>query len=363
MHRKKIAIALSGGIDSLMTAALLKRQEHELIGVHFVTGFESSIQNQSSSISTNIDFLEIERQSRHRLTPMADQLDIPLHIIDLRTEFKKHVVNYFTHTYQMGKTPNPCLKCNPSIKFGLLLQKAAQFGATHIATGHYARLKSHPDGRIRLLRGIDQNKDQSYFLARLSQQQLQSALMPLGNFTKDQTREKARQMGLQPADKHESQDICFIKKRTYGDFLKLQPGFTAHSGPITDIKGNELGRHNGLHLFTIGQRRGINCPAAEPYYVVRIDPAGNRLIVGHKKDLPTRGFEAEGINWIVPAPQVPIKVNVRVRYRHQPVPATLNPNEEDTARIVFDTPHPAVTPGQGAVFYHADEVLGGGWIR
>lgn len=363
MHQKKIAIALSGGIDSLITAALLKLQGHQLIGLHFITGYESSIQNLSPPIATDIDFKEIEKQAQRKLIPMVDQLDIPLHIVDLRKDFKKLVVDYFTHTYHIGKTPNPCLQCNPSIKYGLLLHKARQFGATRIATGHYARLKSKPDGRIRLLRGVDHHKDQSYFLARLNQQQLQSAVMPLGDLTKDQTRKKARQMGLLPADTQESQDICFIKNGTYGDFLKEQPGFTAQPGPIADINGNELGRHNGLHLFTIGQRRGINCPAAKPYYVVRIDPDENRLIVGQKEDLPTRDFEAEGINWIVPVPQDSIHVDVRVRYRHQPVPATLNPIDKETAQIVFDTPHPAVPPGQGAVFYRADEVLGGGWIR
>lgn len=354
---------MSGGIDSLMTAALLKDQGHQLIGLHFITGFESYLQTRSTRHSRDIDFLNIENQSRRRLTPMIEQLDIPLHIIDLRNEFQSHVVAYFTHTYQMGKTPNPCLQCNPTIKFGLLLEKAEQLGATHIATGHYARLESEPGGRVRLLRGVDQHKDQSYFLARLSQHQLRSALMPLGNLTKDQTREMAQEMGLQPADTQESQDICFIKNSTYGEFLKLQPGFAAQPGPITDIRGSELGRHNGLHLFTIGQRRGINCPAAEPYYVVRIDPENNRLVVGQKKDLPTHSFEAEGINWIAPAPQASFQVKVRVRYRHQPVPATLNPVDKDTAQVVFDTPHPAVTPGQGAVFYRADEVLGGGWIR
>jgi tRNA-uridine 2-sulfurtransferase len=363
MQKRKIAIALSGGIDSLMTAALLKNQDQQLIGLHFITGFESYLQSRSGIISPGIDFIDIEKLSRRRLIPMVDQLDIALHIVDLRTEFKSHVVEYFTHTYQTGKTPNPCLQCNPSIKFGILLEKAGQLGATHIATGHYARLKPGPGGRVRLLRGIDQYKDQSYFLARLSQSQLQSALMPLGDLTKDQTWKMARQMGLQPADQHESQDICFIKNGTYGDFLKQQPGFSAQPGPITDICGNELGRHNGLHLFTIGQRRGINCPAAEPYYVVRMDPESNRLVVGQKKDLPTHSFEAEGINWIAPGPQASIQVEVRVRYRHQPVPATLNPIDTDTAQIVFDTPHPAVTPGHGAVFYHADEVLGGGWIR
>jgi tRNA-specific 2-thiouridylase len=358
-----IAIALSGGIDSLMTAVLLKEQGLRLFGIHFLTGFETGYQKTSTTTSVNGDFDHHRNQALRKLTPMVDQLQIPFHIIDLRAEFKTQVVDYFVNTYQEGKTPNPCLKCNPSIKFDILFEKAKKYGATHIATGHYAQLRAGANGRVRLLSGVDPIKDQSYFLSRLRQEQLHCALFPLGAFTKDQTRQMAKERGLTPTASQESQDICFIKNGTYGEFLKQQPGFSAKPGPITDVKGHELGRHPGLHLYTIGQRRGINCPAAEPYYVIRIDPDQNRLIVGLKKDLPISCFEAYDINWIVAAPRDPIHIMVRVRYRHQAVPATLNPVAPDTAQIVFDTPQPGVTPGQGAVFYHGDEVLGGGWIR
>lgn len=361
--QRTIGIALSGGIDSLVAASLLKRQGHELIGLHFLTGYESYYPNHSIKASLSAESIELKDLARRRLTTMAHQLGIPLYIIDLRTEFKSRVVDYFVHTYQRGKTPNPCLKCNPSIKFGVLFDHAKQYGVSRMATGHYAQLRSEVDGRMRLYRGVDQVKDQSYFLAGLSQQQLQHAVFPLGNLTKDQTRRMAEEMDLHPVENLESQDICFIKSSTYGQFLKQQPGFEAKPGPIMDLNGHEVGRHNGLHLFTIGQRRGINCPAAEPYYVVRIDPAKNRLVVGQKKDLPARSFEAEEINWIAPVPQVPIRIKVRVRYRHQAVPATLQPIDAARAKIIFDAPQPAVTPGQGAVFYLSDEVLGGGWIR
>ncbi|MGD9213166.1 MAG: tRNA 2-thiouridine(34) synthase MnmA [Desulfobacteraceae bacterium] len=360
---RTIAIALSGGIDSLMTAVLLKEQGLRLFGVHFLTGFEPGNRDPSCGAAVNGDFDDLRSQTLRQLTPMVDQLDIPLHIIDLRAEFKSQVVDYFVNTYQEGKTPNPCLKCNPSIKFDTLFEKAKTYGATHIATGHYAQLKSDASGRVRLLSGIDPIKDQSYFLSRLRQEQLHRALFPLGAFTKDQTRQMAKQRCLTPAACQESQDICFIKNGTYGEFLKHQPGFSAKPGPITNAKGHELGRHPGLHLYTIGQRRGINCPAAEPYYVIGIDPDHNRLIVGLKKDLRITSFEAYDINWIVATPRNPTQITVRVRYRHQAVPATLNPVGADRAQIVFDTPHPGVTPGQGAVFYHDNEVLGGGWIR
>ena len=360
---RTIAIALSGGIDSLMTAALLKEQGQRLIGIHFLTGFEHGYPSPQGTEATDGDIEEYRNQTLSQLALMVGQLGISIHIIDLRTEFKKQVVDYFVNTYQSGKTPNPCLKCNPSIKFNVLFEKAKTYGATHIATGHYARLKSDGKGRVRLFCGVDPMKDQSYFLSRLRQEQLQCALFPLGIYTKDQTRLMAKQRGLKPSAAQESQDICFIKNGTYGDFLNQQPEFTAKPGPITDLDGHELGKHQGLHLFTVGQRRGINCPAAEPYYVVRIDPDQNRLVVGRKKDLSISAFNAHNINWIISPPRDPLHIMVRVRYRHQPVPATLIPEHAATAQVIFDTPQPAVTPGQGAVFYLGDEVLGGGWIR
>lgn len=357
-----IAIALSGGIDSLMAASLLRDKGYGLIGLHFLTGYETGVWSSLNS-GTGSHFEHMANRVRRHLEPMVRKLDIPLHIIDLRTEFKSLVVDYFVRTYQAGKTPNPCLKCNPAIKFDVLFERAKKYGATKISTGHYARLHSGSDNRMHLLRGVDRAKDQSYFLARLSRTQLESAVLPLGEFTKDQVRKMAREKGLQPAVSQESQDICFIKDGTYGAFLMQQPGFSAEPGPIVDIHGKLLGQHNGLHRFTVGQRRGINCPAAEPYYVIRLDTADNRLIVGRKTDLLTRAFEVRDINWIAPAPRNPIAISVRVRYRHEAVPATLTPKNGARAEIKFEAPHPAVTPGQGAVFYQKDEVLGGGWIQ
>ncbi len=358
-----IAIALSGGIDSLMTAALLKEQGHQPIGIHFITGFETARPKDQPKPATADDFTVLEEKARYHLSPMADQLDLPLHIIDMRRAFQYQVVDYFVKAYQDGRTPNPCLKCNPSIKFGLLYEAARELGATRLATGHYARLKTAADGRIRLFRGVDTFKDQSYFLSRLRQSHLRRAMFPLGAFTKEQIRRMARDRGLKPAAIEESQDICFIKNGTYGDFLQQQTGFCAKPGAIVDLEGTRLGTHNGLYLFTIGQRRGINCPSSQPYYVVRIDTARNRLIVGRKTDLSAERFEVAQINWIIPGPQSPIRIQVRVRYRHQAVPATLTPVGHERAEIVFDRPQKAVTPGQGAVFYDADEVLGGGWIQ
>ncbi len=358
-----IAVALSGGIDSLVAAAMLQGQGNELFGIHFVHGYEAELADPSGPSDWQAAVTSVMERARIRLTRMTNPLRIPIHIIDLRSEFKREVVDYFVRTYQSGRTPNPCLTCNPSIKFGVLLEKARSLGATHLATGHYARIRTASNGRMQLFRGKDHQKEQSYFLARLTQDQLASAVMPLGNYTKDQTRKIAREKGLHPAASQESQDICFIRSGGYSQFLRRQPGFSAQPGPIEDTRGNLIGQHNGLHQYTIGQRRGINCPASEPYYVVRLEPERNCLIVGFQHHLQTETFRVSQINWIARQPAIPQDINVRIRYRHEAVEARLHPLDDRSAEVVFKTPQSAVTPGQGAVFYHGDEVLGGGWIQ
>lgn len=343
--KSTLAVALSGGVDSLVGAALLKDKGHQLIGMHFVTGYETD-----SRAHTAVEML-------------ARQLGIPIHTIDLRGDFKEQVVDYFIKTYSRGKTPNPCLVCNHVIKFGVLFSTAKELGAARIATGHYARIEQTASGRIRLLRGIDRKKEQSYFLSRLTQRQLASAVLPLGGLTKTETRRIASDMGLVPVVSQESQDVCFIKNGTYAEFLARQPDFDSRPGTIENTSGQVIGRHDGLHRFTIGQRRGINCPAAAPYYVVRIDASRNCLVVGGKDELGTRSCRVDRINWIAPPPADAINIMIRVRYRHSAVAATLIPIGRDRADIRFHEPEPAVTPGQGAVFYDGEEVLGGGWIE
>jgi tRNA-uridine 2-sulfurtransferase len=360
--RDLVAIALSGGIDSLVAAALLKEQGHGLIGLHFLSGYEAG------PAKVNLDpadpmFAAIEAHARRTLGPLAEQLDIPLYIIDVRAEFLRWVVDYFVTTYESGKTPNPCLVCNPMIKFDLLLNKARDLGATQIATGHYARIVPAEGDRMRLLRGLDDRKEQSYFLARLTQQQLTSAILPLGAMRKEQTRRIAHHKGLIPVTAGESQDICFIRDGNYADFLVQKTGFVPRPGPIEDVNGHVIGRHTGLHRFTIGQRRGINCPAGVPYYVVRIDPDRNCLVVGSQENLLAIRCRVTHINWIAPSPTQSMRIMVRIRYRHMAVAATLTPVDAATVDIRFDKPEAAVTPGQGAAFYLGDEVLGGGWIE
>lgn len=335
------AIAISGGIDSLISAYLLKEQGHKVFGIHFLTGYES--------------------RDPYLIRNIADQLGISLEIRDCSTEFRTEVVDYFTETYQSGRTPNPCLVCNPSIKFGTILAAVRESGASCLATGHYARITKDDSG-YHLLRGTDTQKDQSYFLAFLSQEQLAAACFPLGKMTKAAVRKLAEEKGLRPDVKKESQDVCFIKGCSYGEFLARHQELVPKPGPIQDMNGRILGAHKGLHLFTIGQRRGINCPASEPYYVTRIDMARNCLIVGFKKDLLSSECRVTGISWIIQAPRSPIKVHTRLRHRHKAAPSTLTPLDNNWAIVRFETPQSAITPGQGAVFYRGEEVLGGGWI-
>jgi tRNA-specific 2-thiouridylase len=360
------AIAVSGGVDSLMAAYLLKNQGHEVIGIHFFTGYETlNIDPNKKSVSVTSETPDVStarEETRRSADDISKQLGIRVELLDCSIEFNKTVVDYFTQTYQAGRTPNPCLVCNPRIKFGTVLSFVKKLGALRLATGHYARLSRDDQGRFHLLRGIDRKKDQSYFLAMMTQSKLASACFPLGDMTKKAVVNLAREKGLQPLKNAESQDICFIKGNKYGEFFLTQSGFDPEPGIIEDVNGDILGEHQGLHLFTIGQRRGINCPAAKPYYVVRIDKTKNRLIVGFKKDLLSSECKIVNINWINQEPDAPIEVRTRVRYRHIAAPSTLIPVDASTAVVRFKTPQSALTPGQGAVFYRDDEVLGGGWI-
>ncbi len=355
-----VAVAISGGVDSLTTAWLLKAQGYRVIGVHFVTGYETYI--KPGPDQTRPDTKALLKAAQSRFLPITRRLNISFEVLDCTDRFKSKVVDYFVDTYREGQTPSPCMVCNPTVKFGALLNFAKQQGAERLATGHYARVCRGPEGWMHLYRGVDPRKDQSYFLSRLSPVQLEQVLFPLGDMTKSEVIALADQQGLLPITDGESQDICFISAAGYGEFLDRQAGFTPKPGPIVTIHGQEVGRHPGLHLFTIGQRRGINCPDKEPYYVVRIEPAENRLVVGRKADIFSSRCQVEAINWIVPPPARPIEASVKIRYRHNAFAATVVPIGHQSARVQFDQAQPAVTPGQGAVFYREDEVLGGGWI-
>lgn len=343
----RTAIAVSGGIDSLTAAYTLKKQGLDVFGLHFLTGFGPLAGNRAA----------VER----RMADIGRQAGIAVEIVDLSTDFQAAVVDYFTATYRAGRTPNPCMVCNPKIKFGRLLEQARRLGADTLATGHYARLATDADGGCHLHRGADPRKDQSYFLARLTPAQLAQARFPLGDTVKTDVQRRARDRGLSAVTTGESQDICFVQGMTYSTFLEQQ-GLAAEPGPIVTADGREIGRHPGLHLYTIGQRRGINCPAARPYYVLALDRPRNRLVVGAKEELLRKACRVVDINWIQPPPTGALRVDTRVRYRHRAAPSCLTPDGPGAAHVAFDAPQEAVTPGQGAVFYQGDEVIGGGWI-
>jgi len=362
---KKIAVLLSGGIDSLVAARRLIDQGHPVVGIHFVTGYEQMRPDKTTAVShchAATGDGGPQSPAAKIVEHLADQLKIPVSVFDCRQAFKTRVVDYFIRTYQAGKTPSPCLVCNPAIKFDAALSFARELDATHIATGHYACVQADDSGRVHLFRGRDRHKDQSYFLARLNQKALASALFPLCDMTKAETIRTARLKHLVPLVSQESQDICFIKEGHYGDFLKRQPGFQAEPGLIEDSSGNIIGKHSGLYGFTVGQRRGINCPAAEPYYVLKIDAERNRLIVGFKKENYSQTCRVDDMHWIHQVPDQPFGAHTRIRYRHQAAASTITPIGLRSATVRFETPQNAVTPGQAAVFYNGDEVLGSGWI-
>jgi tRNA-specific 2-thiouridylase len=346
MFKEKIAVAVSGGVDSLVAAYLLKQKGFEPVGLHFLTGFEKT-----------------SEPGQLQVLSLFDDIGIPVSVVDLTEMFAEKVVAYFSKAYNSGRTPNPCLVCNASIKFDLLLKRALRLGASKMATGHYARVDQLPDGRWRLRKGVDKAKDQSYFLSRLTQAQLERACFPLGAWTKERVTLLAAERGLEPITAKESQDICFIKDASYVDFLLRRGGISPRPGEIVTVSGRRIGTHSGLHRYTVGQRRGINCPASEPYYVVRMDVKGNRLVVGFKSDLFFAHCRVNEVNWISEMPEQPMRVHTRIRYRHRAAISTVTPVGANGADVLFDQPQMAVTPGQGAVFYQGENVLGSGWIE
>jgi tRNA-specific 2-thiouridylase len=294
---------------------------------------------------------------------VAHALGIPHYVVDEADQFERVVIDYFSSEYQAGRTPNPCVMCNEKLKFGSLWDKAEALGCDYIATGHYAIIEHHGDRAV-LRKGVDPRKDQSYFLFSLRQPQLQRALTPLGGMSKPAIREIARSLGLKVADKVDSQEICFVPGNDYKAFLRSHLGENEfHRGGIYNLAGEFLGEHGGLELFTIGQRKGLPGGSAQPRYVVDLDPATNRVIIGSAEDLISEEFEIDRVNWVSRGQmRGTVEVTVKIRYSHPGTRATLTPLDQDRARLRLHEPQKAVTPGQAAVFYEGDMVLGGGWI-
>lgn len=349
---------MSGGVDSSVAAALLKKKGYQVIGVTFKTW-----PKEECGLSSGRACCNLEAVARSRL--VCEELEIPYYVFDLSKEFKHHVIDYFCSEYLKGHTPNPCVICNEKIKFGYLLKKAKSFGAQAVATGHYAGVAKSAKGRRFLLKeGKDKKKDQSYFLFSLSQEQLKHSIFPLEKFTKERTRRAARSMGLKTFNTVSSQDVCFIRDLEYADYIKNKTGVEIKEGDIVDLKGNVLGRHKGLPYYTIGQRRGIGVAHKEPLYVVSIDVADNRVVIGTKKDVMSSTLEAEGLNWIsVAGIDKPTRFDVKIRYGAKKAKAFVTATGPDSVKVEFDEPQEAPTPGQAVVFYDRDVVAGGGWIR
>jgi len=339
---------MSGGVDSSTTAAILHEQGYEVIGITM------KLWNDGSRCCSVEDVHDAKR--------VAAQLGIPHYVINVKDEFEDKVVNYFVAEYMNGRTPNPCVVCNQKIKFNALLHKAKAVGANYIATGHYANIEYNPESkRYMLKRGKDEAKDQSYFLAILPQEYLSNILFPLGNYTKAEVRKIALEKKLKVAQKDESQEICFIPDTDYVSFLSQKTHIA--EGKIIDRNGTVLGKHDGISNYTIGQRRRIGKPAARPFYVIKIDARNNEIIVGQEADLYSDSLIAEDTNWLgINRPKKSITAAVKIRYRHKPAPATIIPCGRNKVLVKFETSQRAITPGQLAVFYNEDRVLGAGWI-
>ena len=361
---------MSGGVDSSAAAAILKDQGHELVG------FTMQLWDQRRGI--NVDENGDPLPSRccslddvYDARRVAEELGFPFYVLNLERDFERDVVQPFVTSYLSGETPIPCVACNSRLKFASLDRLAVSLGCEKVATGHYARVEFDENtGRYRLLRGRNEQKDQSYFLWELTQEQLSHALFPLGEMSKPEARDAARQHNLNGvAEKKESQEICFVPDGDYAGFIDRYldaenatdrlPG----AGEIVDTDGKVIGKHEGIHRYTVGQRRGIGIADQRPLYVISINADRNRVAVGPAEELLSNEFTAAGVNWIsFEAPSEPVRADVRVRYRHTAAPATITPLPDARARIVFDEPQRAITPGQATVFYRGDEVVGGGWI-
>jgi tRNA-specific 2-thiouridylase len=374
--RQRVVCGMSGGVDSSATAALLIEQGYDVIGITLKLWPQDCV-NRAEDKCCGPQAVTDARS-------VCDKLDIPYYLIDEAAEFQKHVIQYFADEYKAGRTPNPCVMCNQNLKFGRLIDRADQLGADFIATGHFARVERvdlnnketkeqspsllrsfvvNSAPRYLLKRGRDLRKDQSYFLFSLRQDQLARAIFPLGEKTKSDTREVARHCNLKTADKEESMEICFVPDNNYGGFLQSANLVQKTCGDIVDLHGHVLGQHDGIAFYTIGQRKGLGITTSKPVYVVELDAENNRVVVGDDSALDRDEFIADRCNWH-PFDKLtePIEVAAKIRYNHPGTAATISPLENNRVKVKLHTPQRAITPGQAAVFYQDDLVVGGGWI-
>jgi tRNA-uridine 2-sulfurtransferase len=346
----KVVVAMSGGVDSSVSASLLKQQGYEVVGLTLRLWTDPAHPPVSDS------------ETAARRT--AQQLDIPLHVVDIADTFHREIVQFFLDEYGRGVTPNPCVRCNRLVKWGLLLDQALALGADYLATGHYARKRVTADGRQELLRAADHAKDQTYVLHVLTQARLERAIFPVGEYPKAEVRTMARNFGLPAATRNDSQDLCFLAGEDYRDFIHRNAPQIACPGPIRSRDGRVLGEHKGLAYYTIGQRKGLGIPSPVPLYVLAKDAAANTLIVGVAAELGEQSLTAQAVNWIAgEAPRESLRLQVKTRYTAREAWALVTPLEGERVDVLFDEPQRDITAGQAAVFYAGDIVLGGGLIQ
>jgi tRNA-specific 2-thiouridylase len=364
----RVVLAMSGGVDSSVAAHLLCEAGYDVVGVFMRHGHQSPVACAEGEgqlpVVSRLDHKQgcctaADAEDARRV---ADRLKIPFYALDLNEEFAR-IIDYFADEYTAGRTPNPCVQCNNWIKFGKLFDYADSVGAEFVATGHYARLQDDADGQPALLRGRDAGKDQSYVLAGIGRQLLSRMLLPVGDFEKTEIRRRAAEIGLNVAEKKDSQEICFVTSGRYDEFIRAHRADVDTAGELVTTDGTVVGQHKGIEGFTIGQRKGLGVALGEPKFVVRIEPETHRVVLGDREELAHDRLTADGTNWLVDPKSVPRHCQVQIRYNSAAAPATVELLPGDRLSVVFDQPQYGITPGQAVVCYEGDRTLGGGWIE
>lgn len=354
---KKVVVGMSGGVDSSVAAYLLKQQGYDVVGVTMqIWQDESHEEIENKGGCCGLSAVDDARR-------VAAMLDIPYYVMNFKSEFKRDVIDYFVREYLAGRTPNPCIACNRYVKWESLLTRSIQIGADYIATGHYARICELPNGRYAIRNSVTAKKDQTYALYNLTQEQLKRTLMPIGDYTKEEVRKIAEDIGLMVAGKPDSMEICFVPDNDYASFIEKETGVTSVPGDFVDVDGNVIGKHRGVIHYTVGQRKGLGIALGKPAFVVAIRPEQNQVVIGEDRDVYTERLYAKNLNFMaVDDIPEPVHVKAKIRYSHEGAYCTVKKIDSDTIECIFDQPVRAVTPGQAVVLYDGEYVLGGGTI-